>query len=149
MQKGQAIIEFILLVLIIVIYLFSTTIPLVEATQNTIQDTENITRANNESLKIVNAIEEVNMFGSGSKKTLTIFVPTGTKIMCDTSNEKISFETTLTQTPFPLICQNGKCTKTFNLTANIQCALGEITGPQKINITVQKTDSLVNFFRSG
>lgn len=149
MQKGQAIIEFIFLILIIVVYLTSTTIPLIENTQKTITDTENITRMDNESQKIINAINEINLFSNGSKQTLKVYLPQNSKLMCDSVGEKISFEIQLTQEPFPQECQNGKCIKNYNTNIDLQCAVGEIRGPQKINITIEKNDSQVNFVRSG
>ncbi len=146
MQKGQAILEFIFLILIIVVYLVSTTIPMVKDTQNIIQDTQNITRANNECQKISNSIKEINLFGEGSRQTLMVFIPNNTTITC--INNQISFETQLTQTPFPQECPNGLCDKNFNPNAALQCTVGTIKGPQKVGITIQKTNGLIEFTRS-
>ncbi|HPM86267.1 MAG TPA: hypothetical protein PLI99_04185 [archaeon] len=150
MQKGQAIIEFIFLILIIVVYLTSTTIPLVESAQKTITDTQNITRANNELQKIINAINEINLFSNGSKQTLQLIIPSNTIIKCDSEKNTISFETQLTQEPYPIECSQGKCKKDYSLTnIDIQCAISQINGPQKVNITIQKSNSQINFTRSG
>jgi hypothetical protein len=148
MQKGQAVLEFIFLILIIVVYLVTTTMPLVKDTQEIIQDTDNIARANNECQKIVNTISEINLFSTGSKQLVTLFIPSNTSIRCDSGNDAISFTTKLTKEPFPTECPQGMCTKTFYPGTNIQCALGEIKGPQKANVTIQKTDTEINFLRS-
>ena len=146
MQKGQAIIEFIFLILIIVVYLVSVTMPLVKDTQNIIQDTENMTRANNECQKIVNSIKEINLFGEGSRQTLNIFIPNNTIIGC--ADNKINFETQLTQTPYPIVCQTGKCSKDFITNLTLNCDIGQIKGPQKIGVTIQKTNGQITFLRS-
>jgi len=147
MQKGQAIIEFVFLILIIVVYLVSVTMPMVKDTQNIIQDTENVTRANNECQKITNSIKEINLFGEGSKQNLILFVPNNTNINCDNTNG-ISFETQLTQTPFPRECENGICTKNFATSTLLDCNVKQIRGPQKITVTIQKTSGFVAFLRS-
>ena len=148
MQKGQAIIEFIFLILIIVVYIVSVTMPLIDATKNIVQDTENITRANNECQKIVNSIKEINLFGEGSRQTLDIFIPNNTKIDCNAINNKILFETQLTQTPYPAVCPLGKCTKEFAQNINLICEISQINGPQKVGITIQKTNGNITFLRS-
>ena len=146
MQKGQAIIEFIFLILIIVVYLVTVTMPLIKDTQNIIQDTENMTRANNECQKIVNSIKEINLFGEGSRETLNIFIPNNTIIGC--INNKINFETQLTQTPYPTACSTGKCTKEFTTNLTLNCEIGQISGPQKVGVTIQKTNGTITFLRS-
>ncbi len=147
MQKGQAVIEFILLILIIVVYLVSVTMPMVENTQKIIEDTENITRANNECQKITNSINEINLFGNESKQTLVLFVPKNTTINCD-NTLGITFKTQLTQTPFPVNCTNGICTKTFKTNTPLNCLLKEIKGPQKINVLIRKINDTITFLKS-
>ncbi len=147
MQKGQAVIEFIFLILIIVVYLVAVTIPLVKDTQNIIQDTENVTRANNECQKLSNSIKEINLFGEGSRQTLNLFVPNNTTIDCNNFG-KISFSTQLLQNPFPSQCASGICTKTFLTNSTLNCVTKQINGPQKISITIQKTNSGIDFVRS-
>ncbi|MGI6589106.1 MAG: hypothetical protein ACOX1V_00360 [Candidatus Iainarchaeum sp.] len=149
MQKGQAIIEFIFLILIIVVYLTSTTIPLVESAQKTINDTQNITRANNELQKIINAINEINLFSDGSKQTLQIFIPSNTTLKCNSLENKISFETQLIQEPYPIECNQGKCKKEYGLNIDIQCPITQLNGPQKVNLTIQKANSQITLLRSG
>jgi len=146
MQKGQAILEFIFLILIVVVYLVSVTMPMVKDTQNIIQDTQNVTRANNECQKISNSIKEINLFGNESKQTLLVFIPNNTTINCN--NAEISFQTQLTQQPFPAECTNGLCTKTFPTNTLLQCLVGSIKGPQQINITIQKINENIIFTRS-
>jgi uncharacterized protein (UPF0333 family) len=147
MQKGQAVIEFILLILIIVVYLVSVTMPMVESTQGVIQDTKNITSANNESQKIINSINEINLFGNESKQTLILFIPNNTTIDCN-NTKGITFKTQFTQAPFPADCNNGLCTKTFSTSAPLNCILKEIKGPQKISVLIQKIDNKINFLMS-
>lgn len=144
MQKGQAVIEFILLILIIVVYLVSVTMPMVENTQKVILDTENLTRANNECQKISNSIKEISSFGNESKQTLILFIPDNTTIDCNNTTG-ITFFTQLAQTPFPGECKEGLCSKTFNVNTTINCITKNISGPQKVSVIIQKTNGIIDF----
>ena len=99
--------------------------------------------------KIINAINEINLFSDGSKQTLQIFIPSNTTLKCNSLENKISFETQLIQEPYPIECNQGKCKKEYGLNIDIQCPITQLNGPQKVNLTIQKANSQITLLRSG
>jgi len=149
MQKGQTVLEFLFLILIIIIYITATIIPLTKDANSAITDTEIIARANNETQKITNTINEVARMSSGTRQTITVFVPDRTKIICNDTN--FSFDVNLSLKPYPAQCNtNGICTKYFQTAQNtvVNCSLEFIIGPSKKQIIIEKIDDSV-FFTSG
>jgi len=139
MQKGQAAIEFMFIILIVIIYLSTVVIPLTNDSKNAINDVDSISRANNETQKIVNAIQRVSSFGEGTKETVVLIVPQKTNIICLDKN--ISFRVELTSTPYPAQCPTGNCTKTFLLPQNqtMDCRNPIVIGPVKTKIVIEKS----------
>lgn len=112
MQKGQATIEFIFIILIILIYLFGVTRPLILNTQGAIEDVENITKTNYASQRLVDTINKISLLGQGSKETITVFIPNNSEIRCE--EDKILFETKINQkgeNPTITACENDICKK--------------------------------------
>jgi uncharacterized protein (UPF0333 family) len=109
-NKGQISIEFIMLILIIVIYLLTITRPLVNDSKSVIEDVHLIVRTESESKRIINSIIEVAMLGEGSKKTLELQIPQNAKIFCNTDNS-ISFDLNLQKPLDEQIseCDNNTC----------------------------------------
>jgi len=137
MKRGQASIEFIFLVLIVIVYLTTVVIPLSKEAQDSISDVDSVARANNETQKIANTINDVFLLGEGSKQTLAVFLPEDTIIYCKDKN--ISFEATLKQLPYPAQCSSGKCVKvfTFSTSTLLTCNTNYLT-PGKTILTVEK-----------
>jgi Flp pilus assembly pilin Flp len=150
LEKGQTAIEFIFIVLLVVVYIVTVTTPLVGQTKNIMNDTANVSIANNETQKIFNQMQEISLSGVDSKKTFTIIVPDETTIICRDAN--ISFETKVKQKPFPAQCTTvpgdayALCIKTFTTRATLECRRQSIDGPTKASIILIKTtDSNVAF----
>ena len=149
MQRGQTVLEFLFLLLIIIIYLTTLIIPMSKDAQSAINDTEKLARANNETQKIANAIEKVSLLGNASRATIDVFVPEDTNISC--SAGQLSFNVQLTLKPFPAQCDNtGKCTKNFALQNNSTLNCG-ITLPAytKTSVKVEKSGSTVTVSEAG
>ncbi|MFA6268793.1 MAG: class III signal peptide-containing protein [archaeon] len=144
MQKGQVALEFIFLLLIVIVYLTTVTMPLGKETTALVNDVESVTKANNEVQKLTNAINEVSLLGVGSRKTVTVFAPQDTNIYCNAAS--ISFETKLNQQPYPKQCPSGNCRKDFAIkNAILDCKLNLIKGPVKTNIIIEKTLTNITF----
>jgi len=146
-SKGQAAVEFIFIVLLIVMYLFSVTKPLVESTQGVIEDIDTITRSNNEAKKIINSIKRVSMLGSDSKETIQLFIPLNGEVGCY-SDGSVGFKAKINQRTLngtsinqPVgLCPNNSCDKNFSLpNVAITCMYdAPVKGTRKI--IVVKTD---------
>ena len=143
MEKGQVAIEFMFIILIVIVYISTVTIPLVKESKEAVTDVDSIARANNETQKIVNVINDVYLMGDGSRQTIKVYVPANTVIYCEDRN--ISFKTTLTLKPYPLQCESGVCTKVFILPKNVtmQCDREEFPSLAKITTVIEKTGTKV------
>lgn len=139
MQKGQAAIEFIFLILIVVVYIVTVTMPLVKDGQNALMDVENISRTNNETQKISNTINDIAIQGIGSRQTIIIFSPEQSTIRCNSTS--INYEVTLKQQPYPIQCNLGTCSKSFSIPTGftLECGLQIINGPAKLKLVIEKT----------
>ena len=148
-MKGQAALEFIFIILIVIVYLTTVTMPLVKDAQNILADVESIGRGNNEAQKIANSINEVWTMGDGSRQTLNIFLPANTTLRCADNN--ISFEATLLQRPFPSQCPQGVCQKYFPSPtgASLNCITELIEGPQKTNLRIEKAEAVITITQTS
>ena len=143
MRKGQTVLEFLFLLLVVIVYLTTVVVPMAKDAQGAVSDTEKVARANNEAQKIANAIQEVSLMGEGSKKTIDVFVPEATTIDCNDASNSISFTTTLTLEPFPAQCPLGVCTKTFAGPTNapLDCQLALLPQQAKATVSISKATS--------
>lgn len=140
MKKGQAVLEFLFLLLVIIIYLTTLVVPMSKDAQSAISDTEKISRANNETQKLANAVGEIAMLGEGSRKTVDVFVPEDTKIDCNAITNSLTFEVTLSLKPYPPQCNatTGTCTKSFPQSPTLQCNLTELAPYSKASVKIEK-----------
>ena len=82
MKKGQASIEFLLTLLIALIYISTIIQPNVDASQSAITDVANLSKLTISQEKITNAIEYVNLSGKGTRQTMQIIVPKDATLKC-------------------------------------------------------------------
>jgi len=147
-SRGQVAIEFIFIVLLIVVYLFSVTKPLIESSQGIIEDIDNITRSNNEAKKLLNSVKRVSMQGEGSKETIQLFMPLNGLVGCY-GDGNIGFTAKINQrvlngapiNPQTTLCPNNSCDKNLSLpSVAITCEFDTpITGSQKFAVTKTST----------
>jgi len=140
--KGQAALEFIFIILLIVVYIFTVTMPLVNSAQGAITDIDTITRANNETQKIFDSVKRVSLQGTGSKETINLFIPENAYVGCYEDgnigfkaliNQQISDEESVN--PQTDLCENNLCDKNFPMLQgiNIECGFAELlSGTRKI-----------------
>jgi uncharacterized protein (UPF0333 family) len=142
MQRGQVILEFIFIILIVVIYIFTVTKPFMANSQETIFDIEALTRTNAETQKITNSINKLSLLGIGSKETLEIFLPAQSKILCNTSNNTFGFIVEINSSensPEHNLCPDNTCEKTFALndTVVLACDVPELSDRETIEVEKQ------------
>jgi hypothetical protein len=149
MQKGQASLEFLFLVLIVIVYLTTTIMPLTKDASSAVSDVDSLAKANNETQKIINSINRVAAYGEGTRETLNILIPQNTTLFCADTN--ISFKTTLLANPYPSQCPSGICNKYFPTPQNttLDCKLQTIIGPTKAQIIIEKSGTNKVIFTQG
>ena len=86
MKKGQASIEFLLTLLIALIYISTIIQPNVDASQSAITDVANLSKLTVSAEKISNAIEYVYLSGKGTRQTMQIIIPKGATLICSGTN---------------------------------------------------------------
>ena len=74
-EKGQTSIEFMIIILIVIVYLVTVTRPLVEIAYISIEDIKSLTQTNNETQKILQTINRVNNFSAGTQETIQLVIP--------------------------------------------------------------------------
>jgi uncharacterized protein (UPF0333 family) len=144
-NRGQVILEFIFIILIVVIYIFTVTKPFIDNSQNTITDIEALTRTNNETEKLVDSINKLYLLGNGSRETLDLFVPIQGKIICNDVDNNIGFTVDLTNSinQEHSLCPNNVCTKSFELNDDIDldCLMPEVNN--RATVVVSKENNII------
>ena len=143
-QRGQVALEFIFILLIIIIYIFTVTKPIIDNATGISEDIDNVSRTNNEAQKLLNSVTRVSMLGAGSKETLNMIVPANSTIKCYSAGI-IGFNTTLTVKPYPPQCTSGVCDKNFNMPAGltVNCSLQNINGQGTVLVRKEVDNSVV------
>ena len=81
-KKGQISIEFILVILIALIYIYSVIQPTVLNASQSTEDVARLSQAKLAAQKLAGAINQLEMGGDEGKKTITLFVPKGSSVEC-------------------------------------------------------------------
>jgi hypothetical protein len=151
MRKGQATIEFIFIILIVTIYIFGVTKPILENTQGTIEDIENISKANYAVQQVIDTTNKISFLGDGSKETITIFVPRNARIECNDNNIVLEIEINKTgNNPSVGLCNDNKCVKEYNIRDGIELDCG--TQPFLFgigNVSIEKISNEIRIRRVG
>ena len=143
-QKGQVAIEFIFILLIIIVYIFTVTKPLIDGAGDIVNDIERISRINNETEKISKLINNTQLLGIGTKNTINIFVPDQSTINCYDDTNKIGFSTKINVTglnPELNLCPDNNCDRNISLfnEIHLDCGVAKLnTGNYKLKI--EKTE---------
>jgi len=144
-NKGQVILEFIFIILIVVIYVFTVTKPFIDNSQNTITDIDALTRTNNETNKLVDSINKIYLLGNGSRETLELFVPINGQIICNSADNNIGFIVALNDgtTHEHSLCPNNTCEKSFELNdaIDLDCLLPEVNN--RAIVVVSKENNII------
>lgn len=109
-QRGQVAIEFIFILLIIIIYIFTVTKPLIDSSVSAVDDIERISKIKNETEKLSNAVNETHLLGNGTKRTIFLFIPNNARIFCE--ENLIGFSATINDSevnPEVQVCANNIC----------------------------------------
>ncbi|MFH1663508.1 MAG: hypothetical protein ABH986_01715 [archaeon] len=94
-KKGQTSIEFMLLIVITLLYIQTVISPNVNETLTSVNDTTRVAEARLATEKLANAVNYVAASNSESKTTVNLFIPERTIILCDEINKRLRYETKL------------------------------------------------------
>lgn len=148
MKKGQAAIEFILLVVVMLLFINTAILTNANSASDAALDVSKIGKARLGAEKVVNAINYVGFGAQGTRQTVSVFVPEGATITCNNSNAttpgSMSFIVELEGSSAASGCvDNGisfECSKSITAYSDVtlQCTVGSVTGPTIKNYTISK-----------
>lgn len=149
-RKGQASIEFILLIILMLLYVQTIILPAIDMSKSSVKGTMGLGEAVFAGEKIANAI---NYVGSGSgegKETISVYLPAESTISCAKSQPGVSQQDivrvkyTLTFETDNAHCDSatGVCTKDIGTFVNFDCpsALQFVGKDRGVDFIVQKTN---------
>jgi len=97
-KKGSISIEFILLVTIGLVYIYTTVWPSVDISTNAALDVKGVADTKISAIKLADAINEAGLASGDMKKTITIFLPSSSEegiegeIFCEPGDDRIKYE---------------------------------------------------------
>jgi len=83
MQKAQATVEFILVLMLATAYIAAIIQPNADYSSNSITDVTNIAKLSVSAEKISNAVQYVSVSGAGTRQTVEIIVPSDSLLKCE------------------------------------------------------------------
>jgi len=106
-KKGQASIEFILLIILMLLYVQTIILPAIDMSKSSVKGTMGLGEAVFAGEKIANAINYVGSGSGNGKETISVYVPTGAEISCGT--KQIIVKYTLPFAAGDVSTSKGKC----------------------------------------
>lgn len=127
-RKGQSSIEFMLLIVLILLYIQTIVQPVIAEGTRSLNDVMRVGQARFAAERIANAINYVNAAGEANKETIETFIPGRTRIYCNEADKLIRFVAEI-DSNIPQCAYDGKpqdCDKNFALISGIslKCDLG-------------------------
>ncbi len=119
-RKGQISIEFILIILIVLVYITSVIQPTVKIATETTWDITRLSETKFAAQKLAAAINQLEASGGDGKKTISLFVPKGAVVEC-TGIASIDFTASLGSLSVPPVCDpiGRECAGSIELVSGI------------------------------
>ena len=93
--RGQVSLELMLLVMVMLLFLQTATLPVVQLSSKAAQDIGSVGKARLALDTIGRAIEDVGFSSGDSRRMVEVFVPGQTRLLCDAAARRLSFEVQL------------------------------------------------------
>ncbi len=119
-RKGQASIEFMLLLIVMLLYIQLIIMPSIDISSKSANDIMRLGEARFAAEKLANTIDYVASSSGESKQTIKLFVPEDATIICNFNNpegKSIDFEVKISEETKE--CPDGKCEKSISLLEGI------------------------------
>ncbi|MDO8627377.1 MAG: hypothetical protein Q7K42_02845, partial [Candidatus Diapherotrites archaeon] len=134
-KKGQIAIEFILLLVVMLVYIQTIIQPVLDTSYNATDDVTRLAQTRNAAQKLVNAIDYSSLSVGDASQQIRVFVPGKSSVGCNSLGE-VNFSIVLNSTGVNTVCDFGdtdgdvsKCSKTLKTVATIlTCAALTSTG---------------------
>ena len=140
-KKGQISIEFVLILLIGLLYLQTISSAVITPAIDSAKDVSNVGEARLAAEKIVNSVNELSVSPGDAKKTIRVYVPENSTVTI--SDSGVEFSVNLSSTNVPS-CNSGKCIKTINF--SIPAGVTVDTG--SLSALTEKTFNTLSILKS-
>ena len=156
--RGQVSIEFILLIIIGLIYIHTAIWPVVNDAAAAAEDVKAVSDTKIAAQKLANAMNEAAASNGESRKTIQLFLPAGAAMACDPGNNEIKYGLQITglYKRVPVGCVTPTdCTGSVKLLAgaNPDCTAitqaGKIEGPLFKEVVVEKIGGSISVKWAG
>ena len=149
-EHGQVTIEFLLVLVIMLLYVQVLVIPISDSAVQAIEDVSRVANATLSTSKIVDNISFVSSLPGNSRQVVYIYVPKDSEITCNQLNNSVDFKVNLHKTAVACTANLNLfyCIKQKKLSDDIflQCGFQKfVAGSQGFTqgITIKKNGSLV------
>lgn len=153
--KGQVSIEFVLIIVLMLMFIQTVIEPSVSGASNALEDIRQAGEIKAASQKLADSVDELALAPDGAVKTIFLFVPKSSKITCDATNKQIKYETNLSseatacQPPKETISEtpadNKKCTYAIKtLVAMGSCTFDGLTKGNTFEVKLSKAAGVVS-----
>lgn len=121
-RKGQISVEFIILLLIMLIFIQTIVQPSLAVSLNASEDVSRLGQLRATSEKLVNASDYLHLSPEGSIQTIGIYIPSNSKLQCNANT--ISFEIELNSPHRECVTQSGitTCQKSLPVIGQLNCS---------------------------
>lgn len=121
-SKAQVSVEFMLIVMIIILYVVNVIQPIVVASADSAEDVARISQINFAAEKLASSVSYVHSLPGESWVSINLFIPAGSKIECDTVNcpSAICYSADISSDLLSVsACVNSVCKKNISLPSGI------------------------------
>jgi len=155
--RGQASVEFLLIILIFLIYLQAFITPSINLAATSVKDTSRLAETRLAAEQLVFSINEVASFSGNAKKTIWLFVPEGAIVWCTNHDTTLAppvigsvyFKASLddkslaTHEGCAEAGDKAECTKSFAYTNSAIIACGDFQASAHGRVVIQKVGDTV------
>lgn len=156
--KGQVSIEFVLIIVLMLMFIQTVIEPSVSGASNALEDIRQAGEIKAASQKLADSVDELALAPDGAVKTIFLFVPKSSTITCDAANKQIKYDTNLSseatacqppkETIIPADNDPKKCTYAIKtIAATLSCTTTTFDGLTKGNtfeVKLSKTAGVVS-----
>jgi len=135
-RKGQMAIEFILIVILMLLYIQTIILPSISIAEASVDDSTRVAQARFAAERLSSTLAYVDAVNGASRKTINIYVPGDTSLKCDVSgaDNTVSFTVKLNEElanrAVPLCTEDAdgwKCSKEFSIPDSVStCGSGAV-----------------------
>ena len=143
-RKGQASIEFMLLLIIMLMYVQLIIVPSIDVAAASSEDVVRLGEARFAAEKLANTVNYVSASTGESKQTIKLFVPRETTIECNDTDNTIDFSVNMSMETGGIIgCSGTLCEKSIPVmtATDLVCVMSQVLGPNLATVVVNKEAS--------